>query len=378
MDQPVPVLYVSASGRVAGSENSLLELVAALDRSAWAPRVALPGTGSLRSRMAALGVPCAVVPLRRLRRSRCPVTLALMAGRLVACNLRLRRRMRRDGVGLVHVNGFSALAAVGPVARLAGLPCVLHLRDLRFPAGVARLLTRTVTAMIVPSCAVADAVRQAGLAVGRGGLHIVPNGIDVDAFAARAEPGALRAELGLADDAPLLLVAAQIVPWKGHERFLRAFAQMNDPTATAVIAGADLFGDHPGCVERLQALAAELGVADAVRFLGNRDDMPTLMRDADVLVVPSDAEPFGRVALEAMSVGTPVVGLKAGGLPEVVEQNVTGLLTEPDALADAMRTLLADAHLRHRMGRAARKDVRQRFSIHAHAAAVGNVYAALV
>ncbi len=378
MNQPVPVLYVSASARVAGSENSLVELVAALDRSAWTPWVALPGAGSLCNRLEALEVPCVDVPLRRLRRSRSPMSLALMGGRLAVCNLRMRRHLRRMGAGLVHANGLSALAAVGPAARIAGLPRVLHLRDLRFPAIVARLLARMATATIVPSCAVADAVRRAKLPPGRGGLHVVPNGIDADAFAARARSGALRAELGLADDAPLLLVAAQMVPWKGHERFLRAFAQLSDAGATAVIAGADLFGDHPGYVERLQALAEELGITESVRFLGNRDDMPTLMSDADVLVVPSDAEPFGRVALEAMSVGTPVVGLQAGGLPEVVEQNATGLLTEPDDLSDAMRALLADTALRHRMGQAAREVVRQRFSIHAHAAAVEGVYTAML
>jgi len=378
MDQPVPVLYVSASARVAGSENSLVELVGALDRSAWTPWVALPGDGPLQSRLEAVGGRCVDVPLRRLRRSRCPASLAQMGGRLAVCNLRMRRHLRRIGAGVVHVNGLSALAAVAPAAHLAGIPRVLHLRDLRFPAVVARLLARMATATIVPSSAVADAVRQAELPVGRCGLHVIPNGIDADAFAGRAQPGALRVELDLSDDAPLLLVAAQMVPWKGHERFLRAFAQISDAGATAVIAGADLFGDHPGYVERLQALAEELGIAETVRFLGNRADMPTLMSDADLLVVPSDAEPFGRVALEAMSVGTPVVGLRAGGLPEVVAQNRTGLLTEPDGLSAALRTLLGNAAQRARMGRAGRKQVRERFSIHEHAAAVADVYATVM
>jgi len=365
------ILYVNATGQVAGAENSLLQLLAALDRRAYRPVVALPGPGPLADALEALHVPWLPAPACRLRRTWRPDVLAGMLARAMAANRLLTSQIRPRRIRLVHASGLSALAACGPAARRAGVPCVLHLRDLRFPRTAARLLGRLPSATIAVSRAVADAWGMPA--------QVVPNGIDADAFAARARPGALRQELGLAPGVPVVLVVSQMAPWKGHATFLRAFAlaRVAHPEAVAVVAGADLFGDNPGYAAGLRRLATELGLRESVRFLGQRADVPTLMADADLLVVPSDAEPFGRVALEAMAVGLPVMGHAAGGLPEVVEDGVTGRLAPPagpDGLAHLMGELLADAATRARMGRAGRRVVRERFDIAGHAARVCALY----
>jgi glycosyltransferase involved in cell wall biosynthesis len=114
-----------------------------------------------------------------------------------------------------------------------------------------------------------------------------------------------------------------------------------------------------------------------VRFLGFRSDVASIMADADVLVIASDAEPFGRVALEAMAVGTPVVGTGFGGLPEVVQDGVTGLLTRdlsPGTLADAIGRLLSEPGARAAMGRAGARRVRDAFGLPAHVERVCALY----
>jgi glycosyltransferase involved in cell wall biosynthesis len=280
----------------------------------------------------------------------------------------MRREIKERGVDLVHAQGFSALAAAGPAARITGRPCLLHLRDLRYGRRVARQLCRFADRTIAISRAVAEAAPV--------DCTVVPNGIDADAFAAAARPGAFRAELGAGPEVPLVLVASQLVPWKGHEFFLRAFARLRArrPDAVACLAGQDMFAEHPGHLERLQALAGALGLGEAVHWLGWRDDMPALMADADVLAVPSEAEPFGRVALEAMAVGTPVVGRRLGGLPEVVQHGATGYLCRPDSTADFAECILRALEAGEHMQQAARRRVREEFSIQRHAERVCAVY----
>jgi glycosyltransferase involved in cell wall biosynthesis len=252
-------------------------------------------------------------------------------------------------------------------------------RDIRRASRVDALLAATADRVVAAS----ECVLKASGATDRVEARVIPNGLDADAFAAGATRGAFRHELVLGPDSVLVLMAAQMVPWKGHRRLLRAVARVREehPLVVAAIAGADMFGDHPGYADELAAMASELGIARSVRFVGYRRDMPTLMADADVVVVPSDAEPFGRVALEAMALERPVVGLKRGGLPEVVEDGVTGLLVDDDspvALAEAISRLVADAPLRISLGRAGGRRVRERFAADAHAAQIAAVYEELL
>lgn len=374
---PERILYVSAAGRIGGAENSLLQLVRGLDRCEFAPVVALPGLGPLADALERLGVPAFYAPLIRPRRTLNPVRLALMGGGTALGALCLAREARRRSVSVIHALNTAAQPAAGLAAAAAGLPCVWHLRDLRCLRVVTRGLARFAHAAI----AVSDAVAKAS-AIGPGWgpqVTVVPNGIDADAFAARARPGRLRGELGLRPEDPLLVVVAQMVPWKGHRDFLHAMALVRSrhPQATAALAGDDLFGEDPGYLSELRRLAASLGLERVVRFLGYRTDVPTLVADADLLVIPSEAEPFGRVALEAMALGTPVVGRGAGGLPEVVEHGVTGRLTRGpsvEELAGLITDLLSDPEGRCAMGEAGYRRVRERFDLARHVERICAVY----
>ncbi len=377
---PHRILYVSAADRIAGAENSLLQLVAGLDRDEFEPLVALPGPGPLADALAGLDVPAIHAPLFRPGRTLNPFRVLSMASRLATAAACLVDVAAGEDVDLIHAQNTAAMLPVSRAARRVGVPCLWHLRDLGGWPGLVRLAAPGAHAAVAVSHAVADRWRDylAGLDV-----QVVHNGIDADGFAACAQPGRLRAELGIAPDAPLFVAAGQLVPWKGHRDFLHAAARVRGefPSATAVIAGDDLFGDHPRYVRGLHRLARKLGLGEAVRFLGYRTDVPDLMADADVLVVPSDAEPFGRVALEAMALGTPVVGRRTGGLPEVVEDGVTGLLTDApgaEGLAAAVCELLRDPERARTMGQAGRRRVREHFGLAAHAAAISAIYRPLL
>jgi glycosyltransferase involved in cell wall biosynthesis len=371
------VLYVNAAGSIAGAENSLLELLAGLDRDRFQPLAAVPGPGPLSGRLREAGVPCAFVPLSRPSRTLRPGRLVVAALRTASAAVALARVARRWGASLLHAQGGAAQLVAGPAAALAGVPCVWHVRDLRHVPIVTPVLARLADGVIAVSRAALEAARIRP--VPGSVVRLVPNAIDAEAFASRAGAGELRRELALPSDVPLVLVAAQMVPWKGHADFLRALAVLRRrrPRAVAVLAGEDLFGDHPGYIPGLRRLAADLGLRDAVHFAGYRTDVPTLMADADLLCVPSREEPFGRVALEAMAVGTPVVGRGVGGLADVVEDGVTGLLARtqsPLELARLMAALLTDSAARRAMSRAGRRRVRERFALDEHVERVCRVY----
>ena len=375
------ILYVSATGLVGGAERSLIELVRALDRERFRPCAALPGPGPLSDELREAGAEVVHVPEVRIRRTRNPLRLARMGIGWLRAVRGVARAARRTDADLIHSNNTVAHLIGAPAGGLTRLPVVWHVRDLHRLRVLPHLLRPMTDAVVSVSRAVDEGLPlRAGSALAR---HVVPNGIDADAFERLARPGALRAELGLSADALLLLMVGQMAPWKGHETFLRALARLQErrTDVTAVVAGSDLFGHGSGYAGSLRDLARDVGLGEAVRFLGQRDDVPTLVADCDVLVIPSRAEPFGRVALEAMAIGRPVVGTNAGGLPEVVEDGRTGLLVavdDPGALAAALARLADDAELRRAMGQAGRLRVRERFASEGIARAIEEVYAQVI
>jgi type III pantothenate kinase len=193
-------------------------------------------------------------------------------------------------------------------------------------------------------------------------IHIAPCGVDLEAFRPGPSPRVLRIGRPLRR----IVSIGRLVERKGVHTLVEALRHV--PDAELVVAGGpderELDGDPH--VRALRAAAVEHGVADRVRFVGRvtRDDVPALLRSADVVAVVPWYEPFGIVPLEAMACGVPVVGSAVGGLLDTVVHGVTGLLVpprDPVATAAALRTVLGDDDLRVRLGRAAAEHVAARF-----------------
>jgi len=284
--------------------------------------------------------------------------------------IRLARFLRRERIDILHTHLFEP-SVIGLLAGvLARTPTRIvtrhysdyHTRiDKHWHVRLDRLCTRLSHSVIAVSQHTADHLISKELAPAEK-VHVVLNGID---FERVKLPGPdvrerVRRELA-AGNAHLLLVVARLHSEKGHTYLFRALPELKrrvDCPILLLVAGTGTFEDI------YQAEVRSLGCENIVRFLGFRQDVAELMAAVDVVVLPSVAEAFGLVLTEALYLGTPVVATRVGGIPEIVDDGVDGILVPPadsQALADAIAVLINDPARRLRMAGAGREKVLRRF-----------------
>jgi len=210
-------------------------------------------------------------------------------------------------------------------------------------------LARHASIVVANSHATAERIRGW---VPDGMLRTVPNGIDVDRFTSLVSRSASRLSAGRL----VIGMVANLTSWKKHELFLDVARRVADTTSTEF----HIYG-HPPAEPKLTALRERLkrdGLSEHVRLQGFVADPVRIMAEVDVVVHPADHESFGRVLVEAMAAGLPVVSVRGGGAAEIVVDGVTGLLAAPDdasGLAACVERLAGDAALRTAMGEAGRR-----------------------
>jgi L-malate glycosyltransferase len=386
----VHVLLVDHTGYVSGAEYSLQSLMAGLQAAGTRCTLACPrGANQVLARSRG-NEPLTIIATEGSLRLRPIRTLRAIAeiGYAATQVARLARRLKVD---IVHANSIRASLVVGVACQLARRPAVGHLRD-RLPPGAAskaslRLIGATCTHIVANSHYTAEALEEAGVRRSRSVIH---NPIDLELFhpLAARERAEARAALGLELHTFALGVVGQITPWKGQDMGLRALAALagRHPQLRLLVVGeAKFLGevtrfDNRAYLEELHELARDERLAGRVIFLGERSDVPAIMSALDALLVPSHGEPFGRVVVEAMAAGTPVVAGAAAGPAEIIEDGVTGLLVSVDdvgAWARAIERLVTDERSRWELVDRARERSAD-FSIATHAEQVLAVYRELL
>lgn len=287
----------------------------------------------------------------------------------VAGLARLIRLLRRVDADVLHTHTALAANVLSRVGgRLAGVSVVshLHIENHFRPNRVARAmhvsLDNATAHLARRVIAVSESTARSLVEQGypQNLVDVVHNGIDL---ARHSGGGAgLRVELGIADDAPLVLEVGRLCVVKGQRELIDAAAQLDG--LHVVLAGDDLEqgGAYRAMLERV---AAGHGIADRVHFLGYRGDVDALLAQADVVALPSWIEGLPLVVLEAMAHAKPVLATPVGGTAELVDDGVTGVLVparDPARLAEALRELVADPDRAHRLGAAGRARVQREFS----------------
>jgi len=307
----------------------------------------------------------------------------------VVALVQLIRLIRRVCPQIVHTHTAKAGTLGRLAAWLARVPVIVHTyhghvfhgyfspAKTRLFLAIERWLARRTDRLLT----VSETVRSELLSLGIGTpekLVVVPLGLDLEPFAgAGGLRGQLRGELGLGEDALLVGIVARLVPIKAHEVFLAAAARVirKVPQSQFLVVG-----DGTRRAE-LETLAGRLGLEDRVRFLGWRRDLDRIYADLDLVALTSRNEGSPVSLIEAMASGRPVVATRVGGVPDLVEDGVMGYLVPPDdpeALAEAMVTLLADPDRRQAMGQAGRKRVIPAFSAERLLGDMDRLYAELL
>ncbi len=358
MTERATIAYLSATASIAGgAEVSLINLIRGLDRSRFRPVMAVPGPGKLADRVGNLGIEPEIIPMET-RRRRHPFAFR-------RSQAAISRWLKREGAGILHANSFWAPELAIPAAVRSGVPAIYHVRDF-----YERLDPARASAFRSCSCvlAISRCVRDNVLALLPGlPVEVVYNAVDTAAIEAAAPDESLRAEAGW-QDAFVIGTASRISPEKGQMDFLKAASAVarEHPAARFVVMGNSRFALRPDFAARVEEECASLGLTGKVRFTGFVDDVAAVYKTMDVCVLASLREPFGRVVIEAMACGVPVVATRSGGPEEIIEHGKDGLLVDagdPEAMAAACLRIAGDSSLRDSLGAAGRQSAVSRFSL---------------
>ncbi len=327
------ILFLNHSGKMGGAELSLLDL--AKDHRQTG-RVALFQDGPFCKALAAAQIPVTILsqdtPIEVGRDS--TGWHSLTQTRKLLC-LAQRAAALGRGYDVLYANTLKALVIGAIASVLCWKPLVYHLRDIlseehfsRSNLRMAVFLSNHFARHVIAN---SEATRQAFIAAGGRSrkISVIYNGFEPQDYQRRPEEIAqLRSQLGLAAKDYVVGHFSRLSPWKGQHILIEALAYCPKNTVVLLV-GEALFGEGEYTAQ-LRQQVERLGLGDRVKFLGFRSDVPSLMAACDLVTHTSTApEPFGRVIIEAMLCGTPVIAAAAGGATELVEPGKTGWLTPP-------------------------------------------------
>jgi glycosyltransferase involved in cell wall biosynthesis len=357
----VRILFANHTSAWSGGEVSLMRVVEGL-RDDHEVCIACPEAGKLAKEVDRAGVQRLPLPEVDASLRLHPFHTPRGLGQLGAGGVALAGAARAFKADVIHANTPRA-GLMGAVARRSGAPPVVvraheHIPLTKVGRGVRAVLVRSASAVAAVSDFTAERFNE-GLP--RPVATRVYNSIDHKRYDPRRVGQApVREELGLAPDAVLIGQIAQITEWKGQDTAIRVLAALRRTGLDVhlLLVGQIAFGgksvryDNHAFMNSLERLVDELSVRHAVHFMGQRANVPEIMRALDLTLLPSWEEPFGLVTVESLALGTPPLVSANGASPELVEDGVTGRVLpprQPDAWAAAAGELLRDRAALHRM-----------------------------
>ena len=353
-----------------GAESQLLRLLPGLLIRGWSVTVlTLANEGELAAAMRARGV-CVRAPTgARLVAPFPQPARRILTLPLAVVHLWRELRARRGGIlNFVLPEAYIIGMVVAMLCRSDGV-LVMSRRSLnryqrRYPliSWFERLLHRRVNFAVANNAMAREELAREGIPAGR--IKHVPNGVDLGRFAASPERRAARKSLDLPEDAFVIVVVANLIPYKGHRVLLDALAVVGDdmPTVWRLLC----VGRDCGIGTALRAQSQRLELDDNVVWLGLRNNIPELLAAADIGILPSLEEGMPNAVLEYMAAALPAVATDVGGVREVVEHGVTGVLVPPDdsaVLGRAIADIATDAAQRDAMGTAGRRRAESHFGM---------------
>lgn len=290
--------------------------------------------------------------------------------------------LRKNRIEIMHAYNFYSLVFAIPAAKLAGVPVVIaSIRDRGvYLTGTQRLMQKLVCRMADSILVNAESIRDWLLDEGyqKHKITVIKNGIDLTPYETAESSGvprsSIRSDRGIQENASLVVMLARLNRQKGIVDFMRAaalikrehpetrFLIIGKPSLDSMKADKGSISDHQTWLN----LRKELMLEDTVFFCGHRSDVPQILAQAAVSVLPSHSEGLSNTLLESMAAGVPVVATCVGGTPELIEDGINGILVPahcPDQLAEGISRILRSKTLAQRLSQAGRLKVKEQFSL---------------
>lgn len=363
------VLFVSHSAELNGAERMLLDVLCGLDRGKFRPFLALPRPGPLQREAEEAGIMTRVLPMKwslteRSKIWKQPLTRVWNVPGVI----RMAWLIRNEAVDLVVTNT-SAIWTGAFAARRASVPHVWFVHEILDGENplLSHILGRKALIRRMNELAVrivANSRASARAFEGSGKAVVIGNGIDTRRRSA-PDLAALGISLGLGEGGPVLGIIGKIYPGKGQKEAVLALDLLKRlrPDVRLLVVGGVKDRRYAGEVrETVRRLRLEKDVI----FPGFREDLPEILALLKVLILASTVDSLGRVGLEAMAAGTPVVAVAAGGLPEIVIDGRTGVLVEsadPTRIAEGVARVLDDPELARAVAEGGRRFVEENYSL---------------
>jgi glycosyltransferase involved in cell wall biosynthesis len=364
------ILYLTDTGDIiGGGEISLLELLKNIDRSKFRPCVTAPKKGNFTDKANTLDIPVILIPLKKLKN---PLNIPYFLGQLRM----LTKVMREFNIDLVHSNSTGGFAFLGGVASyIRKIPFIWHVRAVNF-AGIGDLIQSVLSTKVV---VISEAVKKRFWWIPvKDKIMLVYNGVNLGMFDISIDRNIFLSGIGCKEDDFLIGTIGRFVSWKGYEYFLKAAKiVLNEvPNAKFLIVGLN-YSENNKYLHDLKSLTKSLDIKDNIIFMGESDNIPEILSSLDLFVLPSIGEPFGRVLIEAMASGKPIVAFKSGGVPEIVEESKTGFLVNPrdfDEMAKKIIYFLKNRTVAEKFGIAGKKRAEMFFNLKDHIKTIESLY----
>ena len=369
------ILYVNHAAKISGAERCMIRILDDIDRDRFEPLLVCPD-GDLAREAEFRGTPVIRMEFPDYQSNRSnlvgrsfpnPFIALIHSTRVTLMGKRLSRIARQSRVDLIHANTLLARIPAYLGGKLSGVPVIWHIRDILSSRIWLWIYDQLANRNLAGIISVSNACR--GQFSDQSRISTVYDGISSQVFCRRPqEADAVRHSYGWDDKSVVFGIFGRITPWKGHEQFVEAAVNVNRryPSTRWLVVGEAWSHEDQEFEATLRSRALQGGLADHLIFTGFRNDVSSLMSACDVVVVPSiKPDPFPNTVLEGMACSRAVVAFPVGGIPEALEDGISGkLVKEMDAsgLASAMMQLIENPTLRDVLGANARKRVIEKFN----------------
>lgn len=365
------ILFVSATSEIGGADLSLLDLIRKLNKEKFTPWVVFPFTGPLLDDFRKAGAKVLVANTGYIRKSLNPIRIIITMVKLFLSIFVVAWIIKKNNISLVHSNS-SIVFGGAFAAKLLGVKHVWHVREIKnSPKVVTALIKRIIISFSDKVIAISYAVKHnfEGILGYEDKVSVIYDGIDLNVFCPREKNSDIKAEFNLKENSKIVIAVGLILPLKGYDYFLRAAKIVKAQVEQAIfmIIGDNVTQRHDNYKQELVDLTSKLGISNCVIFTGMRLDIAKIISVADVSVLASvEPEGLGRVIIESMAMGKPVVTTLLGGQAEIVEDRVNGIIVSPkeaNNLAKAIIELLSHEELANRLGQKGLCKVKKLFNL---------------